>query len=177
MKYGDAGKVLVVEASTDSKGAIPSITTLPVGTRFEVQIKNDRGVYMMAAIGTVQSQQMTGNLMLPHQRFEFATYSHDGAPGTAEQAKRTIASKHTQQADGKVNVSRNGTAAPTVALNRTEQGQPKAIVSSGNQNMLGQNRMSVSNPNLGLNAPDKVRALIDFGMVQLTWVHPKTLTS
>ena len=177
MRYGEAGKVLVVEASTNGKGAIPSITSLPVGTRFEVQIKNDRGVYMMAAIGTVESQRTTGNLMLPHQRFEFATYSHDGTPGTAEQVKQATASKHSQQADGKVDVSRNGAAAPTVSLNRTEQGSPKAIVSAGNQNMLGQNRMSSSNPNLGLDAPDKVKALIDFGMEQLTWVHPSTLVS
>ena len=177
MRYGDAGKVLAVEASTNGKGAIPPITTLPVGTRFEVQIKNDRGVYMMAAIGTVQSRQMTGNLMLPHQRFEFATYSHDGSPGTAEKAKQSTASKHRQQSDGSVDVARNGPAAPTVALNRTEQGSPKAIVSSGNQNMLGQNRMSASNPNLGSDAPEKVKALIDFGMEQLTWVHPSTLVS
>ena len=177
MRYGDSGKVLVVEASTNGKGAIPSITTLPVGTRFEVQIKNDRGIYMMGAIGTVQSQQMTGNLMLPHQRFEFATYSHDGAPGTAEKAKQSTASKHTQQADGKVDVARNATDVPSVALNRTEQGNPKGIVSSGNINMLGQNRMTASNPTLGLEAPEKVKALIDFGMEQLTWVHPSTLVS
>ncbi len=177
MRYGDAGKVLVVEAVTDSKGAIPSITTLPVGTRFEVQIKNDRGVYKMAAIGTIQSQQMTGNLMLPHQRFEFATYSHDAAPGTAEKVKQVTASKHTQQPDGKVDISRNGPAAPTVSLNHTEQGNPKAIVSASSQNMLGQNRMSASNPNLGSDAPDKVKALIDFGMEQLTWMHPSTVVS
>ena len=101
MRDGDAGKVLVVEASTDGKGAIPSITTLPIGTRFEVQIKNDRGVCMMAAIGTAQSQQMTGNLMLPHQRFKFATYSHDGAPGTAEKVKQANAAQHRREPDGR----------------------------------------------------------------------------
>ncbi|MEK8032543.1 hypothetical protein AACH06_17105 [Ideonella sp. DXS29W] len=176
-RYGSAGKVHVVDAKTDKSGAIPPITTLPLGSRFEIQIRNDRGIYMMAAIGTVQSQRMTGNLMLPHQRFEFATYSHEGTPGTAEKAKRTIANAHSQKPDGRIDVARNATAAPTVTLNRDEQGNPKGIITSGARNMLGQNQISASNPNLGLNAPDKVKALLEFGMEQLTWIHPGNLTS
>ncbi len=43
--------------------------------------------------------------------------------------------------------------------------------------MLGHNRLSSSNPNIGIEAPAKVKALLDFGEEQLTWVHPDNLTS
>ena len=167
----------VYEGTTDSKGSINSITSMDIGTNFEVQIKNDRGEYKLAAIGTLNAEEVVGNLSLPHQRFEFSTYSYTAAPGAAEEKKEKNIQKHKQQPDGQVKVDRNPTTSPNLALERDKAGRPQAMVNSGQQNMLGQNRISAVNPNIGLAAPEKVKKLLEFAMEQLTWIHPQDMTS
>lgn len=167
----------VFEGITGPGGVLPPIDTMPIGQTFEVRIKTDRGDYKFAAIGTLTSKECVGNLML-RQRFEFSTYSHKGTPGTAEATKKALAATHTQAGDGKLDVKRN--AAPpqaTVILDRNKDGYPVGIVKSGQRNMLGQNRLNPRNPNIELQPEEKLKQLMAFCKEQLTWVHPKEMTS
>ncbi len=170
-KFAPDSKPCVFDGVTNAKGAAPPIDALVLGDRFEVQVRNDKGIYQFAAIGTIEARAVTGNLALPHERFKFSTYAHEGTPGTAEAQKKATGDRHVQKPDGRVDVSRNAPAASALVLARDAQGAPKAVATGGQPNMLGQNRTSVASLPAGSNAPEKVKKLLEVAMEQLAWTY------
>lgn len=169
---------LLFNGTTDSAGAIPIIENIPVGTRFEVQLRTDRGDYKFAAIGTISTREnQIGNLLIPRERFEFTTYSHEGPAGAANTKKAAAIQRHNQVADALPNVARNSDKKPQVQIERDNGGNPKALVSLGMPNMFGQNCINTPRPSTGKTDIEKVQKLIEFSMKQVAWVHPKSITS
>lgn len=167
-------RALMFEGKTDSQGAIPVIENILVGTRFEVQLKTDRGDYKFAAIGTISTREKhTGNLLVPRERFEFTTYSHEGPSGTAEAKKAAALQKHNQVAAPTANISRNQDKKTGSEIERDRNGNPKVLISLGLPNMLGQNNINVAPPSTGKSDLERVQKLIDFAMTQVSWLHPK----
>lgn len=167
-------KALMFEGKTDDTGGIPTIENIPVGTRFEVQLRTDRGDYKFAALGTIPTKEkQTGNLLVPRERFEFTTYSHDGPAGEAEAKRAAAVQKHNQIAEPTPNVARNQDKKPDTQIDRDKYGNPKALISFGQPNMFGQNNIKADAPSSGKSDAEKVQKLIEFAMTQVTWLHPK----
>src|SRR5450830_1285570 len=103
-KQTNPRKQVLFEGKTDTKGKIPLIENLPVGTNFEVQIKCDNGEYKFSSVGTLTvAEEHTANIQIPRYRFEFTTYSHDGPAGQAEQKVKGLVAKHNQEPEAKPN--------------------------------------------------------------------------
>lgn len=170
-------KKVLFDGSTDAKGKIPTIDDLPVGTIFEVQIKRDTGEYKHSATGKIEvAADHTANLKIPRQRFEFATTSHQGSAGLAEEKVKALVSKHSQTPEATPNISRNPPdKKPEVTMERNKDGNPLAVVAEGLKNMFGTNDAKL--PNIAASDMEKVSKLIDFATKQATWKHPDSKTS
>lgn len=172
-------KKVIFDGSTDAKGKIPTIENLPVGAVFEVQIKRDTGEYKHSATGKIEvAAAHTANLQIPRQRFEFATASHEGKPGLAEETVKALVAKHNQTPESTPNISRNPPdKKPEVTLERNKDGNPVVIVKDGQKNMMGTNAAKVPFAKVGTTDVEKVNALIEFAMEQITWEHPGSKTT
>lgn len=167
----------VFKGKTDAGGRSPLITGLKLGTKFEIQVKKDDGTYKLAAIGPMEAQDTLACLKSPKVRFDFNTVSHHGSAGTADKRKKEIIKSHNQAAEPIAQVSRNPDIRPSINTDRDKDGNPKAIIKDGFPNMYGQNSNRTSAPNNGKADIDKVRALIDFGMEQASWMHQDITTA
>lgn len=172
-------KKVLFDGATDSKGRVPLIENLSIGTRFEIQIRRDTGEYRFSACGTIDvAAEHTANLLIPRQRFEFSTSTHQGAPGLAEDKVKDLVKKHNQAPEEKPNISRNPPEKkPEIAVDRNKDGNPVVIVKDGQKNMLGTNAAKVPFVNAGKTDVEKVKALIEFAMEQIKWIHPDDLVS
>jgi muramidase (phage lysozyme) len=179
MNQKQASKKILLEGKTNSKGALPVMENLPLGTRFEVQIKNDAGTYSFSAVGKVEVQgEHTQNIQIPRQRFEFTTYSHDGPPGKAEEKRQELVKRHNQQPADQPNITRNSPVKkPEVVMERSKDGNPVAIITQGFKNMVGINSPAVPVPNAGKEDLEKVQALIAFSTEQASWKYDDKFTS
>lgn len=170
-------EVTLMDGTTGPDGELPPLEDLPVGTRFAITVKRDSGDYKFAAIGTIQApSQHCGNLCIPRQRFEFTTYGHQGSPGQHEAKRQEIAKSQGTQALKTPNPALNTPKQATVQPDRDKMGQPISTIKYGLPNMWGIIKAGVaSQPRVG--DTDKVKALIDFAMEQITWAHPHNQTS
>jgi muramidase (phage lysozyme) len=163
------GNVKVIySGKTDAKGKAPLIEGLQLGMRIEFQIKNDQGVYRMAAIDTVKSIESTACLKSPKDKYILNTYEHEGAPGLADQKRETRAKSHNQVADAEPDISRNPNIKPTVGeTNRNDEGNAVTAIKDGLANMWGQHKNQPTAPNAGKTDLEKVQKLIEFATARV----------
>lgn len=170
-------EAVLFEGVTGKDGDLAPIEGLPVGTRFEVSVKRDSGVYKFAAIGRIAvPSEHCGNLCIPRTRFEFATYDHQGTPGQHQAKRQELTQRQPTEVLKAPNPSLNTPKKPTVQAERNEAGQPVSLVAYGLPNMWGLVKAgTAAQPRLA--DAQKVKALIDFAMEQITWSHPRNQTS
>jgi muramidase (phage lysozyme) len=170
-------EAILFEGVTGKDGDLVPIEGLPVGTRFEVSVKRDSGAYKFAAIGRIAvPSEHCGNLCIPRTRFEFATYDHQGAPGQHQAKRQDLTQRQPSESLKTPNPSLNPAKKPTVQAERNEAGQPVSLVSYGLPNMWGLVKAGTAAQPRLVDA-QKVKALIDFAMEQVTWSHPRNQTS
>jgi hypothetical protein len=160
---------MIASGKTDAKGNADLLEGLTLGMRLEFQIKNDQGIYKLAAIDTVRGTQGNACLRSPKDKFTIATYAHDGDSGLAEKKKEEQAKKHnqTKAADTNISINADKNVKPTVgAKENNSQGNPVAAIKDGLVNMWGQNKNKVDPPKAGQSDLDKVNKLIDFATAQ-----------
>lgn len=169
--------VVLFEGVTGKDGDLVPIEGLPVGTRFEVSVKRDSGTYKFAAIGSIAvPSEHCGNLCIPRTRFEFATYDHQGTPGQHKVKRQELAQRQPAEALKAPNPSLNTAKKPTIQAERNTEGQPVSLVAYGLPNMWGLVKAgTAAQPRTA--DTEKVKALIDFAMEQISWSHPRNQTS
>lgn len=170
-------ETLLFEGKTGVNGELPPIENLVIGTRFEVSVKRDSGSYKFAAIGSILApSQHCGNLCIPRTRFEFTTFDHHGLPGKHHAKRQELAGRQPSESLKTPNPSLNKPKQPVVQAERDGDGRPVSLVRYGLPNMWGQvTATPAKQPRLA--NPEKVKSLIDFAMEQVTWNHPRTMTS
>lgn len=163
----NTGIKLILEAKTDAAGNAPTLNGLKIDTRLEFQIKNDQGIYRLAAIDTVKGAEGNACLRSPKDKFTFTTYAHEGNPGSADKNRLERAKKHKQVAEKEHNVSRNTPIKPeAIAVERNDKGNPIVAIKDGLANMWGQNKNTATAPNVGKTDLEKVNKLIEFATAQ-----------
>lgn len=179
VKETNLRKKTLFDGTADAKGRVPLIENVPFGTLFEIQIKRDRGDYKFSARGTIDvAGENVASLRIPCQRFEFTTFTHVGASGKAEAHVKELISKHNQTPEAKPDISRNPPEKkPELIVDRNKDGNPVVIVKDGQKNMMGTNAAKVPFANAGKTDVEKVNALIQFAMEQITWAHPSSKTT
>lgn len=170
-------EALLFEGITGMDGELAPIDGLPVGTRFEVSVKRDSGTYKFAAIGRIAvPNEHCGNLCIPRTRFEFATYDHQGTPGQHKAKRQELTQRQPAEALKTPNLSLNTAKKPTVQTERNSEGQPVSLVAYGLPNMWGLVKAgTAAQPHTA--DTEKVKALLDFAMEQVSWSHPRNQTS
>ncbi len=171
----DGNKIFT--GKTDAKGIGEQVENLEIGSVFEVRVKKDAGDFKFAAVGKIQLEENFVCLKSPRQRFEFATYAHQGTPGKADKHKEDVLKRHQQKAEETANASRNPDKKPEQVNDRDNGGAPKAIVVGEQKNLYAQNRPDALAPGAGRADLEKVEKLITFATEQAGWMHPHYITT
>jgi muramidase (phage lysozyme) len=157
---------------TNAKGEIPTVENIPIGSPFEVHIRKDTGQFKLAAIGKIESEENYGRLKSPRQKFEFATYSYDGIPGTAPQHKEKTVRSHNQTPADKPVITGNPDTKPEIKQDRDENGRPKATIIDGARDWLNRNGIGTkASSGVGISDIERVKRLIEFGEKQAAWKY------
>ena len=176
----------VFKGATDGKGKLAPIQGLPLGSVFEIRVKRDAPKnakiedadgYRLAAIGTVEAEEIYACLKSPKTRFQFSTEKHEGAPGKAEQHKQDALAKHNQKPLEQAKISGNPDKKPELQNNRNTQGQPKSVVVDGIKDWFGRNRINAGAPAQSSGDLEKVKALLEFAETQAGWKYDKDTIS
>lgn len=162
---------IVFSGKSNAKGKIQTINNLKLGSVFEVHVRTDIGNYKKVAIGKIESVATYACLTSPKTRFEFSTYAHEGAAGTAAAHKANVIKQHNQTPADKPTITGNTATKPSITDIRNQNGHPVAAVIDGLSNWYNMHNDTAAHPP---QAPlNKLHTLVEFMEHQATLDYTK----